>query len=185
MGDLHYEGQEDGQKDLLSAAQMYKTAALRKEPQVYFFIYLFLSLILKQCQTFLSSHVRLTVYSSISGMVQPWPSHWGGFQAAAVDTDRAGYFAALPVGPNSALKCFVQKVCWMVFVPSIWCKSVSFGLRPEPVRYCFFFLQGAETQMTRTPTCLVAWPFLRCISSYSRKNTVLLLRSVPNVLYLH
>lgn len=139
MGDLHYEGQEDGQKDLLSAAQMYKTAALRKEPQVYFFIYLFLSLILKQCQTFLSSHVRLTVYSSISGMVQPWPSHWGGFQAATVDTDRAGYFAALPVGPNSALKCFVQKVCWMVFVQSIWCKSVSFGLRPEPVRYCFFF----------------------------------------------
>ncbi|XP_024910994.1 protein sel-1 homolog 3, partial [Cynoglossus semilaevis] len=36
MGDLHYEGQEDGQKDLLSAAQMYKTAALRKEPQGWY-----------------------------------------------------------------------------------------------------------------------------------------------------
>ncbi|XP_026150238.1 protein sel-1 homolog 3 isoform X2 [Mastacembelus armatus] len=36
MGDLLYEGQRDGQKDLFSAAQMYKLAALRNEPQGWY-----------------------------------------------------------------------------------------------------------------------------------------------------
>lgn len=34
MGDLLYEGHGDRQKDLFSAAQMYKQAALRNDPQV-------------------------------------------------------------------------------------------------------------------------------------------------------
>ncbi|XP_067363252.1 protein sel-1 homolog 3 [Channa argus] len=36
MGDLLYEGQGDGQKDLFSAAEMYKQAALRKNPQGWY-----------------------------------------------------------------------------------------------------------------------------------------------------
>lgn len=34
MGDLFYEGHGDRQKDMFSAAEMYKQAALRNEPQV-------------------------------------------------------------------------------------------------------------------------------------------------------
>lgn len=37
MGDLLYEGHDDRQKDLFSAAEMYTQAALRNEPQVCFF----------------------------------------------------------------------------------------------------------------------------------------------------
>uniref|UniRef100_UPI0037E75EAE protein sel-1 homolog 3 n=1 Tax=Semicossyphus pulcher TaxID=241346 RepID=UPI0037E75EAE len=36
LGDLFYEGQGDTKKDLFSAAQMYKQAALRKEPQGWY-----------------------------------------------------------------------------------------------------------------------------------------------------
>ncbi|XP_076591823.1 protein sel-1 homolog 3 [Chaetodon auriga] len=36
MGDLLYEGRRDGQKDLLSAAEMYTLAALRSEPQGWY-----------------------------------------------------------------------------------------------------------------------------------------------------
>ncbi|KAM7412825.1 hypothetical protein PAMA_020283 [Pampus argenteus] len=36
MGDLWYEGQTDGQKDLFSAAEMYKLAAQRNEPQGWY-----------------------------------------------------------------------------------------------------------------------------------------------------
>lgn len=66
MGDLMYEGQVDGQKDLFPAAEMYKLAALRNNPQVRFI----------SIRVFCSVHIFFQVNVSVSHTVllQGWYS---------------------------------------------------------------------------------------------------------------
>lgn len=105
MGDLLYEGQRDGQKDLSSAAALYTLAARRNTPQVCCFEMDFSDSVCIHCV-----QVCFHSYCSSTGMVQPWPPCWGGLQAATVSIDWPWPFRAVLGRQQFDPEHFVQKV---------------------------------------------------------------------------
>lgn len=106
MGDLLYEGQGCRKKDLFSAAEMYTKAALSDEPQVCS-----LGLIFKPvCIAWMLDNL----YCSSTGLAQPWPPRWRGFQAATVSAGWTQPLRAVSGRQHAASKHFIQKVCFII-----------------------------------------------------------------------
>lgn len=111
-----------------------------------------------------------------TGVVQPWSPCWRGFQAAAVDTDWTRPFRAVLGRQHFAPKCFVQKVCLnCVYTVHQLCGCRILFFQHKSLKTNLHFLD-AETQKIQIQTCLAALPSSMCISSLSKKTTVLLLR---------
>lgn len=117
MGDLLYEEQND----FFSAAEMYKQAALRNEPQVRFFNIWNLAVCASIHISVCLSNRYCNLYCSSTGVVRPWPPCWTGLQAATVTVDWAGPFRSVPGWEKSTSECLVQKVCSnSMFMYIIW-----------------------------------------------------------------
>lgn len=167
MGDLLYEAQGRRKKDIFSAAEMYTKAALSDEPQVCFLWLIFRPV----CIVYMLDNLHF----SSTGMAQPWPPRWRGFQAATVSIGWTQPFRAVSGRQQFASKNFIQKVCLIFFC--------LYTVHELPTCRTLFppslpFSTDAGTQKKQIPIYLAASPSSVCIFSPFKRNIVAPLRSV-------